>query len=209
MKKLLGIVLVLLMAPVLIIGLQSCDDCSSNGSNNPTYYKLISGYIANFYKSDSLGSRVKTFVEGDTVPHALLRNIDFYFATERVAMLQKSPSNGSYLYACSLPPIIEYPTQNINRISLISKYPLGDSISSNDTINRFVQATTYPRNKGFYKLVSNLEDLIGTSAYSSLSISFKNLPIPDTTSPFQVEIIIELSDNTTIRATSSKVNLGI
>ena len=208
MKKLLGIVLVLLIAPVLIIGLQSCDDCSNNGSNNPIYYKLISGYIANFYKSDSLWSRVKTFVEGDTVPHDLLKNIEFYFATERVAMLQKSPSNGSYLYACSLPPIISYPTQNINRISLISKYPLGDSISSNDTINRLVQAITYPRYNGFNKVVSNLEDLIGTSAYNSLRISFKNIPVPDTTSPFQVEMILELSDNTTIRAMSSKVYLG-
>lgn len=210
MKKLLGILLILLMGPVLIIGLQSCDDgCPSGGGyRGPSRYKLIGGYNSIFNEIDSIGRQTKIYKEFDTLSISKPIRVNLYFNTEYVAFTEPKNGFAGVLMACSpVSPIPPVATQTLVKLSLISKNNFGTSFAANDTINSYFKS---PQNIKYYPYQEELKDLNSLAnqlASQELKLVFTARQPVTAITPFQFEAILTLSDSSEVRLTSKMVYL--
>lgn len=198
------------MGPILIIGLQSCDDgCPSGGGyRGPSRYKLIGGYNSIFNEIDSIGRQTKNYKEFDTISISKAIRVNLYFNTEYVAFAEPKIGFAGVLMACSPAPTpLPLPTQTLIKLSLISKNNFGTNFAANDTINSYFKS---PQNIKYYPYQEDLQDLNSlTNQLASQELKLVFTPPQPLTAitPFQFEAILTLSDSSEVRLTSKMVYL--
>ena len=208
MKKRFWFLLILISWYYMLEGLNGFNFERGKISGELIGLKIVGGKIE-IMNNDSLVNYIKNNTRLDTILPNKPIGINLIFETQWTDPNRSENEIGNYftLITPALAMPAPVPTQTIKKIRIISRFKLGNEIYPNDTINKFFKFTFLDYNNKIIEILdlSTLNDeYIGD--YPVLLLFTPPQPITEET-PFQIDVLMSLSNCSEVRLTSKMVYL--